>query len=210
MSGKKIASRIIVALIGFIICGIGISLFLYTGLGVDAGSVMELGVANVMKTSYGTAALTVNIVILAVVFFIDKSYINISSVLAMFAIGYSADFMNIILKLLMPGGESLPVKIIMITAGVFVIGLGICTYIWADLGVAAIDIVSELVTDKLKLPYRAVRITGDIIFVSIGWILGGTVGIGTIAAALLLGPAVQFIRPQVYKLLDSIIFFRNN
>ncbi len=83
--------------------------------------------------------------------------------------------------------------------------IGIATYIGADLGVGAIDLVSEIISNKLKLSYRVIRVVCDITFVVVGYLLGGTVGVGTVVAAFMIGPAVQFVRPHVYKVTDKII-----
>ena len=81
-------------MIGLILCGVGVALFLYSGLGVDPASVFELGIANVLHISYGTSSALINVIILAVVLIIDRSYVNVSSVLAIFGIGYTADFVR--------------------------------------------------------------------------------------------------------------------
>lgn len=197
--------KILVAIIGLMISGVGVGIFLYSQLGVDPASVLELGLGNVFHLSYGTASALTNIVILVIVFIVDKAYINLSSLLAIFGIGYTADFMNFILDALIKGELNLFVRIIMILIGCLIMAIGIATYIRADLGVGAIDLVSEIISNKLKFSYRVVRIVGDITFVVIGFILGGTVGVGTVVAAFMTGPAVQFVRPHVYKVTDKIL-----
>ena len=86
-----------------------------------------------------------------------------------------------------------------------IMAIGIATYIRADLGVGAIDLISEIISRKGNFQYRIVRVIGDISFVVIGFFLGGTVGIGTVVAAFMTGPAVQFVRPAVHKVVDKII-----
>lgn len=202
---KNLAGKLIVAALGLIICGIGVGIFLYSGLGVDPASVFELGVANVFHITYGTASAAINVVILAVVFFLDKSYINISSILAIFGIGYTADLTNFILGLFLKGEQHIVVRIIMIIIGLLIMSTGIAAYIRAELGVGAIDLISEIISNKLKISYRGVRIGADITFVIVGFLLGGAVGIGTVLAAFMTGPSVQFLRPYVYKVTDKIL-----
>lgn len=202
---NHLVKRTLISLIGLIFCGIGVALFLYTGLGVDPASVFELGIANVFHISYGTSSALINVVILVIVFIIDKSYINISSVIAIFGIGYTADFVKLLLNLLRLGELNIIVKLEMILAGLLIMAVGIATYIRADLGVGAIDLISEIISRKGKLQYRLVRIAGDISFVVIGFLLGGTVGIGTVVAAFMTGPSVQFVRPFVHRIVDKAI-----
>ncbi|CRZ35410.1 hypothetical protein DFR55_10715 [Herbinix hemicellulosilytica] len=205
MKKDHLLRRIFVAIVGLMICGIGVGIFLYSQLGVDPASVLELGLGNVFNISYGTASALTNVIILVIVFFVDKSYLNISTLLAIFGIGYTADVMSFILDSVITGELNLAVRIIMILVGCVIMGIGIATYIRADLGVGAIDLVSEIISDKTKFPYRIVRIVGDVTFVVVGYLLGGTVGIGTLVAAFLTGPVVQFVRPYVYKVTDKVI-----
>lgn len=202
---NHIVLRILVAIIGLMISGVGVGIFLYSQLGVDPASVLELGLGNVFHVSYGTASALTNVVILVIVFFVDKSYINLSSVLAIFGIGYTADFTSFVLDSFIKGELGLAVRIIMILVGCLIMAVGIATYIRAELGVGAIDLVSEIISVKLHRSYRVVRVVGDISFVVVGFFLGGTVGIGTVVAAFMTGPAVQFVRPYVYLVTDKLL-----
>ncbi len=201
----NIIRRTLTAFFGLVVCGIGISFFLYADLGVDPASVLELGIANVARISYGTAAALLNVVILAVVLLIDRTYINISSVLAIFCIGYTADFMKGILQMILPEHLNLIWKLALLLAGLLIMATGIAAYIGANLGVGAIDLVSEIISNKLRISYRLVRVAGDIGFVAAGFFLGGTLGVGTVVAAFMTGPAVQFVRPAVHRAVDRIV-----
>lgn len=203
---NRIWKRILISLVGLILCGVGVSTFLYSGMGVDPASVFELGIAKVFKISYGTSSALINVVILLVVFFIDKNYINISSLIAIFGIGYTADFVRKILSILIQGEPNLILKLVLILIGLFIMSCGIATYIMADLGVGAIDLISEIISRKSKMQYRLVRVIGDVAFVVIGFLLGGTVGVGTVVAAFLTGPTVQLVRPSIEKVLNA--FFK--
>lgn len=202
---KKLLLQILVAIAGLMICGVGVGIFLYSQLGVDPASVLQLGLGNVFHVSYGTASALSNIVILFIVFIVDKSYINLSSLLAIFGIGYTADFISFLLDFFIKGELGLVIRILMILVGCLIMAVGIATYISAGLGVGAIDMVSEVISDKLNFSYRIVRVVCDITFVVVGYLLGGIVGVGTVVAAFMTGPAVQFVRPYVYKVTDKIL-----
>ena len=203
---NQIWKRILTSLVGLILCGVGVSMFLYSGMGVDPASVFELGLAKVFRISYGTSSALINVVILLIVFFIDKNYINISSLIAIFGIGYTADFVRKILSILIQGEPNLILKLVLILIGLFIMSCGIATYIMADLGVGAIDLISEIISRKSKMQYRWVRVIGDVAFVVIGFLLRGTVGVGTVVAAFLTGPTVQLVRPSIEKVLNA--FFK--
>lgn len=198
-------ARILIASVGLMFCGIGVGIFLYSGLGVDPASVLELGLSNVVGISYGTTTAILNVIILFIVFLVDRSYINLSSFLAIFLIGYVADFIKFLLGFAVTGQPHLVLRLAMILIGLVIMATGIATYIKADLGVGAIDLVSEIISDKLHIAYRIVRVTGDITFVVVGFLLGGTVGVGTVVAAFMTGPVVQFMRPLVCRVTERFI-----
>lgn len=205
-SSRSLSRRIGVSLLGLMLCGVGIALFLHTGMGVDPASVLELGISHTVNVSYGTAAALLNIFILSLVFIIDRRYIHLSSFIAIFAIGYTADGVNFLISILSQGESTLWEKLLMLLLGLLIMSVGIATYIIADLGVGAIDLVAEIISDKMHLSYRLVRITSDASFVIIGYLLGGTVGIGTLIAVSLTGPTVHGVRPYVKRLLEPMLY----
>lgn len=194
--------RIIVAALGLTLSGVGVGLTLSAALGVDPASVFETGLAGIIGTSFGTAAAIVNAAIIATVFFVDKKYLNISTLLAIFLIGYVADGTRALFALLPPVG--LIIRALVLLFGVCVMALGVAVYTTPGLGVGAIDLVSQIISDKTGWVYRYVRVASDLVFLLVGWLLGGSVGAGTVVAALLLGPLIQLFRPAVYKLTDRI------
>lgn len=206
MKQSKPATRILLASTGLALSGVGVGMFLHCNLGVDPASVLTQGIGNVFHLRYGYAASLINIVILAVVLLVDRRYIGVASVMAVFLIGFTADFTSLLLTNIIPAAQlHIAARCGMVFIGCTIMGIGIATYIRTDLGVGAIDLVSEIISAKSGLPYRWVRVAGDISFVALGYCLGGVAGIGTLAAALLTGPMVQLCRPIVYKVLDPLL-----
>ena len=62
-----------------------------------------------------------------------------------------------------------------------------------------------LLSDKLHLQFRWMRVAVDLTFVVSGLLLGGVIGVGTVITALLTGPIVQFFMPRTARLLYSIL-----
>lgn len=205
MKGKKVFLKILIASIGLALSGIGVGIFLYSGLGVDPASVFQTGLSHTLNITYGNASALSNLIILVIVFIADKSYINISSFLAIFLIGYTADFTQGILSNIILSQPIFSIKILMLLLGCFIMSIGIAAYIRANIGVGAIDMVSEVISDKCHFDYKKVRVLSDIMFVVVGYLLGGKLGIGTIFAAFLTGPFVQLVRPYTTKVVDGLI-----
>ena len=200
---KKFLIKLFIVIIGLIITGIGVGIFLYSNLGVDPASVFQTGLSKTFNISYGNASALSNIVILGIVLFIDKKYVSVASIVAIFAIGYSADITYKILNTLIINDFNLISKIVLLVIGNFIMALGVAIYIHADLGVGAIDLVSEIVSVKTKFEYKYVRMFIDLSFFVVGIVLGGSAGIGTVFSIILTGPFVSLCRPYVSKVLKE-------
>ena len=95
---NNISLKILLSIIGLFILGVGVSFTIQSNLGTDPASTLELGVSKILNISYGACAAIYNIILLTIIFFIDKKYINISSILAIFIIGYTAEIFNFFLS----------------------------------------------------------------------------------------------------------------
>ena len=98
------------------------------------------------------------------------------------------------------------VKMLFLVLSCVIIAIGFSLLKATDLGVAPNDIIPFIISDKLKLEYRVVRIALDVIFVVVGFLFGGVVGVGTIIGALLTGPLIQFFMPRLEKLVHIVVY----
>lgn len=182
--------------IGQILCGIGIGFFLYANLGSDAASVLMDGISYSLDISFGTAAALLNIIILVIVFFIDKSYIHIASLTAIFINGYVADLTAALLNAL-PLADGLILRVVFMLIGLILLAIGVAIYVRANLGVGAVDLLAEIISDRSNLRYGLVRNGTDFLFIILGGLLGGTIGLGTIVSVLLLGQLIDIVRRRL-------------
>lgn len=201
MKDKNLPKRLFIVVVGLILVGIGIGMLLFSDLGVDPGSVFVSGVSNTFSLSYGFSSALVNALILLIVFFIDKKYINIASVLAMITIGYTADFANMLVSQIIP--DHFIIRFLMIFVGCATMSLGIATYLGGNLGGGAIDLIGLLISEKKNIKFDYVRIASDVTFVVAGFALGGKVGIATLILAFLTGPLIELFRPYVHKIINQ-------
>lgn len=81
-------------------------------------------------------------------------------------------------------------KILLAIIGVLLVGLGSGFYLIANLGPGPRDGLMTGLQEKTNLPIALVRALMEIVVVSIGWYLGGTVGMGTLLFAFGIGPSV--------------------
>ena len=86
--------------------------------------------------------------------------------------------------------------------GCIILSLGMAVVINSEAGTGPNDLIAIVLSDKIaKIEFRWIRVLCDIVFVTFGWLLGGTVGIGTIVAVFLTGPLVQFWLPITKRLI---------
>ena len=99
--------------------------------------------------------------------------------------------------------ESFIFQLLLAIFAVFIVGLGSGFYLVANLGPGPRDGLMTGIQRKTNYPIAAVRAFLEITVVSIGWYLGGTVGIGTLLFAFGVGPAVALGLYIVDKLFNS-------
>ena len=89
-----------------------------------------------------------------------------------------------------PTPENYVSQLLLAIVAVLTVGLGGGIYLVANLGAGPRDGLMVGLQQKTSLPIAAVRVFLEITVMSIGWYLGGTVGIGTLLFAFGIGPAV--------------------
>lgn len=189
-------------LFGILLIGLSVSFFRLSAFGVDPFTCMNLGVSGFVHLSFGTWQLIVNIALLLLVFFTMRSSIGLGTIVNMVCVGYIADFVCWLISSMGDGDFSLPIKVLLLVAGTALLCAGIAIYMTAEMGIAPYDTVAKILEQAThhKLAFRWGRILTDVTCVTIGIVFcllsGGNfwllVGLGTIVAAFLTGPLVQF------------------
>ena len=197
-----LSRRVLLALAGMALAGVSLGFFKRALFGVDPYQCFVNGLANVIPIRFGTLYMLVNAVQLAVVFFLDRHYIGISTFINLFLLGYMAEFSEAAL-LRWFGEPGLTVRAAFLLVGVVVTCIAAALYYTADLGVSTYDAIPLHIADREPkvfgrvLPFRAVRIVCDLICVGIGLMLGAPVGLGTVVTALFMGPLITFFRRTI-------------
>lgn len=205
MSKEKIAKQVFLVIIGQMILGVGVGLIIYANLGIDAFGVFHSGVSKTFNISFGMAMFYESLLALIVIFFIDRKYINFATIVSLFLVGFTADFTGNVLTNILPANLNIALRLAMVLIGCIILGIGLNLYVLADLGVGALDAIAEIITDKTKFEYQVVKMANDLIFLAIGWLLGGHVGVATIITAVAIGPIIQLIRKRIASPIDNWI-----
>ena len=207
-SGKEILLRVVILIIGLTIAHLGVTLFLLANLGTDPFNVLIQGLHRLIgstKITHGTVHISICFLIILILLFVDRSYIGIGTVICMFCGGPIIDFFTLLLGPLFAREVSLVVRIAVNFLGCVILAFGMTIVIKSEAGTGPNDLVAVVLSDKLKKSFGIVRVIVDLIFTGIGFALGGTVGIGTIICAFLVGPVANFFFPTVEKTVKNLV-----
>jgi uncharacterized membrane protein YczE len=189
--------RIAMSFFGVIVTGFCVGAFQKANLGADPFTCFVTGIGNIFHSTYSTFYLVITGALLVGVFFVEKHYIGIATVINLLFTGAAADLMRGILDGFFPD-PSMPVRIAMMLFGIFGTCFAASVYFTADLGVSAYDAWSLIAGNKYKiLPFRVCRIITDSVCVLTGFIFHVTIGVGTVITALFMGPVVQWFNTNV-------------
>lgn len=189
--------RIGMSFFGVIVTGFCVGALQKADLGADPFTCFVTGIGNIFHSTYSTFYLLVTGVLLVGVFFIEKHYIGIATLINLFLTGAAADLMRGLLDSLFPEPQ-VAVRVGIMLAGILGTCFSASIYFTADLGVSAYDAVSLIAANKYKLmAFRLCRIATDSICVLTGLLFHVTIGVGTIITALFMGPVIQWFNTHV-------------
>lgn len=205
-AGQRLPRRILAMLVSVIVMGCGVALFVQGAMGADPFSTLNLGVSSKIGLSFGAWQAIFNILLLIIVFFLDRSMLGLGTLGNMFLVGFSADVCGKALAAVLPPADtfSIGVRLLFTLGGVAFQLLGCSFYVTANLGMAPYDCISFIVPNRTKLPFRWWRIISDVTCVAIGFFCGASVGLGTIIMAFGTGPLLplcnKYIAAPVLKI----------
>ena len=189
VAGERLPRRITQLLIGLVLFGVGIGLMLQSGLGVPPWDVLHQGLARRFGLTVGTWSIIVSVAVLLLWLPLRQPY-GLGTLLNAIIIGVVIDLTGAFI----PAAEVTGVAWAMVLAGVVLIGIASGLYIGANLGPGPRDGLMTGIARRGP-SIRLTRAVIEITVLTLGWILGGTFGLGTIVFALAIGPLVQYFLP---------------
>lgn len=202
------ARGLLTLFIGLTIAHLGVSLFLLSELGSDCFTVMIQGIAHTVGLSIGTVHVIALILLMIVMLIFTKGYVKPGTIVCAFCGGWIIDFFLWAFGSAVTAASPMWLRILTMLAGCVILSLGMSVVIESNSGTGPNDLIAIILTDtinrKKPVQFRFVRMSCDILFVIAGFLLGGKVGIGTVAAALFIGPTVQFFLPRSRAVIQKI------
>tara|TARA_Y100000741_G_scaffold361252_1_gene344890 strand:- start:192 stop:839 length:648 start_codon:yes stop_codon:yes gene_type:complete len=171
--------------LGLTLFGLGEGLLIVSASGASPWSVLAQGISLNVNFSIGTITIFISIGVLILWIPLNQKP-GIGTILNALIIALMID---ICIKFV-PTPENYISQLILAIISVITVGLGGGIYLVANLGAGPRDGLMVGLQKKTNLPIAVVRAFLEISVVSIGWYLGGTVGVGTLLFAFGIGPAV--------------------
>lgn len=182
--------RVLQLLIGLVLYGVGCALTVDAGLGVDPWTVFAQGIS--IHTGLGIGWVTNIVGFLVLLLWIPlRQKPGIGTIANILIVGTS---MQVVL-LLMPPVSGLAAQVVVLLGGIITVAVASGLYIGARFGPGPRDGLMTGLHARAGWPIWACRATVELTVLVIGWFLGGTVGIGTVLFALLIGPLVHLTLP---------------
>ena len=185
-----LARRLVQLYAGLVLYGASMALQIRAALGLDPWDVFHQGLTKHIGLSFGTITMIVGAAVL-LLWIPLRQRPGLGTVSNVFVIGLSVDAA----LSLLPTPHGVPVRICLLMAGIVLNGMAGGLYIGARFGPGPRD---GLMTGLCRRTGRSVRLvrTGiEVTVLVVGVLMGGSVGVGTVAYALAIGPLVQIFLP---------------
>lgn len=182
----QLPRRLVQLYVGLVIYGMSAALQVRAGLGLDPWDVLHQGLAHKAGLQIGTLVIIVGFVVM-LGWIPLRQRPGIGTISNAILIGLS---LNVSLQFI-GDGHGLLERALMLAAGILLGGVATGMYITAELGPGPRD---GLMTGLSRVSGKSIRLTRTLIELTVlaaGWLLGGSVGLGTVLYAVLIGPLAQ-------------------
>jgi hypothetical protein len=186
--------------LGLVIFGFGESLLIHSMIGLSPWLVLAEGIAINLNWSIGFATFACSVVVL-LMWLPLKQQPGVGTILNIIIIAGTIDMSMYLFDF---STTSYFTNLLVSSLGVILVGLGSGIYLIANLGPGPRDGLMTGLQRVTQYPIAWVRVCIEVSVVGVGWILGGTVGVGTLLFAFGIGPAVAFSLHLVTNLTNNI------
>lgn len=185
--------RILQLFVGLLCYGLGLALMLRAQVGVAPWDVLSQGISLHLPLSFG--AITIIVAGLVLLLWIPiREKPGFGTIANALLIGAFAD----LFLWMLPLQTELPWQLLTFALGLVTVGFATGLYIGARMGSGPRDGLMTGLHRVTGKPIWMVRTGIEIVVLAGGWLLGGNVGLGTVAFALLVGPIAGFFMPLLH------------
>ena len=181
--------RVIVFVCGIFILALGAATLITANIGVATWDVLHIGLARISSLSVGRWVQIVGITMVLMTCVFERKRPVIGSVLNIVLVGF---FLNLILGVnIIPHFENIGARILLLIIGIILMGIGSGMYVASKVGAGPRDGMTLFLARRFSISVRLARTILEISALTIGWLIGGPVSIGTFISVPLIGPVMQ-------------------
>jgi uncharacterized membrane protein YczE len=195
----RLPRRLIQLLAGLTLYGVSLAMMIRAQLGLDPWDVFHYGVAVHLPVSFGTVTILVGLAVL-LLWIPLRQMPGLGTVLNVFVIGLVTDAALAVLST----PSALLSRAVLLAAGIVLNGLAGALYIGSQLGPGPRDGLMTGLVRRTGRSVGLVRTAIELTALGVGWLMGGVVGVGTVAYALAIGPIVHVLLPRLTVRLEPV------
>lgn len=178
-------------LVGLTMCATGIAMMLRADLGLGPWDVLHQGLSRTTGISIGVVTILVGFAVL-MLWFPLRQRPGLGTVVNVVWIGLALD----VILTVMPEPQDALARWALLITGPLIFSIGVAVYIGAGVGTGPRDGVMTGL-ELRGVPIALARTSLEVTVLAVGWLLGGTVGVGTVYFALVVGPVMHVAMPRL-------------
>jgi uncharacterized membrane protein YczE len=175
---------------GLALYGTSMAMQIRGGLGLNPWDVLHQGLATRLPISFGAITAVTGVVVL-LLWIPLRQRPGIGTLANVVVIAFAVDAA----LALLPAPTGLVPRVAMMVGGIVLNGVASAAYVGARLGPGPRDGLMTGFAARTGRSIRLVRTAIEVVVLGTGWLLGGTVGVGTVLYALAIGPLTQLFLP---------------
>ena len=207
-SVEEMLLKFVLVNIGLMVAGIGNAFFFASKLGTSPMATIADGLHKTLGISHGTGMVIMNSIFLLVLLFTARQYIGIGTICVTVFLGIYVDIAGSFIAVFSIYENTMPVRLFFALLGSVLLGAGLGFYVVMEIGYGTLEALVQIIYKKLKCQYKFAKIIFDFTLTVIGYLLGGTIGIGTVISVFLTGFIMQFSINYTKKILSKNRFFK--
>jgi len=185
---SELRARLPRLLFGLVLFGLGLAFMVVADLGLAPWEVLHQGISRRTGIPIGTVGIITGLLVLVAWIPLGER-IGVGTIANVILIGVVIDLTLLVLPEQL---DQLIMRWAALMGGLLLVAIGSGYYIGAGLGPGPRDGLMTGLNRRTGYPIGAVRAVLEVAVLIAGWLLGGTVGIGTVLFAFGIGPMVQF------------------
>ena len=187
---RMFARRLTQLLVGLFLFGFAMGMLVRAAVGVEPWNVLSLGIEKHTGIPFGLLTNAIGALVLLLWIPLGQKP-GLGTVLNVIMLGPAAE----VALAVIPHPTPWWWQVALFTAGLLLLGIAGGMYIGAGFGPGPRDGLMVGLHERFGLPIWAARTGLELVVLTAGWLLGGDLGLGTVAFALLIGPMLQFTVP---------------